>query len=388
MNELTTIQIQGNLVSAAIESLVSQVLKNADDGLEPTTDQINAVISFHKSAQNADRASVYWYRQKRVHLKLGYDSFEEFGKEMFDYESGHLHRLARAFEIEQDLNCPMGQSQIPERQLRPLSKVEPELRAEVWQEAIDRALAEGKKIGAKHVEDVVTEYIAKNQALQKRLDFLELDKESITQQNDELLNALAYQVDTKVDEKLAIERATLILENSNALQNAQKLIDDAQDTIERLQQESADQLERFKKEKDKAVRDGISLELSKRETELRQLDYQVESLQKQAAELRNARDLLDTENGIIKQHQDSIKDVGGAIQDIKAALYLANESGSIPIELMNTWYSLHLAFTELAKEFNAFCSRSANGVVIDGNALVSDSSDDFDDLSFIAWGNA
>lgn len=191
-----------------------------------------------------------------------------------------------------------------------------------------------------------------------------------------------------MDEKLAIERATLILENSNALQNAQKLIDDAQDTIERLQQESADQLERFKKEKDKAVRDGISLELSKRETELRQLDYQVESLQKQATELRNARDLLDTENGIIKQHQDSIKDVGRAIQDIKGALYLANESGSIPIELMNTWHSLHVVFTELAKEFNAFCSRSANSVVIDGNALVSDSADDFDDLSFITWGNA
>ena len=388
MNELTTIQVQGNLVSTAIESLVNQVLKNADDGLEPTTDQINAVISFHKSAQNADRASVYWYRQKRVHLKLGYASFEEFGKKMFDYESGHLHRLARAFEIEQDLNCPMGQSQIPERQLRPLSKVEPELRAEVWQEAIDRALAEGKKIGAKHVEEVVTEYIAKNQALQKRLDWIESDNEAINKQNDQLRNDLALKVNEKVFEKLAIERATLILENSNALQNAQKLIDDAQDTIERLQQESAEQLERFKKEKDKAIKDGISLEINKRETEIRQLDYQVESLQKQAAELRAARDLLDTENGTIKQHQESIKDINSAIQTIKSALYLADESGNTPVELIQAWNALSLAMAELANQLSLFCNRGVGSVVINGNLLSADTNDDFGVDTFNNWGNA
>jgi hypothetical protein len=236
------------------------------------------------------------------------------------------------------------------------------------------------------MEEVVADYMAKNSQMQKRIDFLELDQEATLKENDELRNTLMHQVDTKVDAKLAIERATLILENSNALQNAQKLIDDAQDTIERLQQESTDQLERFKKEKDKAIRDGISLELSKRENELRQLDYQVESLQKQAAELRNARDLLDSENGIIKQHQDSIKDVSGAIQDIKTALYLAKESGSIPIELMNVWDSLSVTFTELASEFQAFCG--CNSVVIDGNALTSDSSDDFDNHSFNVWGNA
>jgi hypothetical protein len=340
-----------------------------------------------KALESVMRSSLLEMRDRKGWKVLGYSSWAEYGETEWGYGRQYLDRLATASRIQQ-IVAPIGASDIPESNLRPLGKVPDADKSAVYEEAVERALAEGKKLGAKMMEDVVAEYLAKNQTMQQRLDWLEINKEAITQQNDQLRNDLAFKVNEKVDEKLAIERATLILENSNALQNAQKLIDDAQDTIERLQQESADQLERFKKEKDKAVRDGISLELSKRETELRQLDYQVESLQKQAAELRNARDLLDTENGIIKQHQESIKDVGGAIQDIKAALYLANESGSIPIELMNTWHSLHAAFTELAKEFNAFCIRSANGMVIDGNALASNSADDFDDLSFIAWGNA
>jgi hypothetical protein len=338
-----------------------------------------------KALESVMRSSLLEMRDRKGWKVLGYSSWAEYGETEWGYGRQYLDRLATASRIQQ-IVAPIGASDIPESNLRPLGKVPDADKSAVYEEAVERALAEGKKLGAKMMEEVVADYIAKNSQMQERIDFLELDQEATLKENDELRNTLMHQVDTKVDAKLAIERATLILENSNALQNAQKLIDDAQDTIERLQQESTDQLERFKKEKDKAIRDGISLELSKRETELRQLDYKVESLQKQAAELRQARDLLDTQNGIIKQHQESIKDVGGAIQDIKVALYLAKESGSIPIELMNTWDSLSVAFTELASEFHAFCGH--NSMVIDGNAVPSDSTDDFNDHSFNVWGNA
>jgi hypothetical protein len=338
-----------------------------------------------KALETVMRSRLLEMRDRKGWKVLGYSSFSEYGEKEWNYNKSYISRLTEAQRIQDLLELPMGNSDIPERTLRPLAKIPDADKSEVYEEALERALTEGKKLGAKMMEEVVADYMAKNSQMQKRIDFLELDQEATLKENDELRNAFMHQVDAKVDAKLAIERATLILENSHALQNAQKLIDDAQDTIERLQQESADQLERFKKEKDKAIRDGISLELNKRENELRQLDYQVESLQKQAAELRQARDLLDTENGIIKQHQESIKDVNGAIQDIKAALYLAKESGSIPIELMNTWDSLSVAFTELVSEFQEFCGR--NSVVIDGNVLTSDSTDDFDG-SFNVWGNA
>jgi hypothetical protein len=329
-----------------------------------------------KALESVMRSSLLEMRDRKGWKVLGYSSWAEYGETEWGYGRQYLDRLATASRIQQ-IVAPIGASDIPESNLRPLGKVPDADKSAVYEEAVERALAEGKKLGAKMMEDVVAEYFAKNQTMQQRLDWLEINKEAITQQNDQLRNDLATKVELKVNERISETRAMLILENQQALAEAKRIAENAKDELQRL-----------KKDQEKAIKDGIFSEIQKRKTEIDQLEYRVESLQKQTADLIQARDLLDTENGIIKQHQDSIKDVGGAIQDIKAALYLANESGSIPIELMNTWHSLHAAFTELAKEFNAFCSRSSNGMVIDGNALASNSADDFDDLSFIAWGNA
>jgi hypothetical protein len=329
-----------------------------------------------KALESVMRSSLLEMRDRKGWKVLGYSSWAEYGETEWGYGRQYLDRLATASRIQQ-IVAPIGASDIPESNLRPLGKVPDADKSAVYEEAVERALAEGKKLGAKMMEDVVAEYLAKNKTMQQRLDWLEINKEAITQQNDQLRNDLATKVELKVNERISETRAMLILENQQALAEAKRIAENAKDELQRL-----------KKDQEKAIKDGIFSEVQKRKTEIDQLEYRVESLQKQTADLIQARDLLDTEHGIIKQHQESIKDVGGAIQDIKSALYLANESGSIPIELMNTWHSLHFAFTELAKEFNTFCSRSANSVVIDGNALASNSTDDFDDLSFIAWGNA
>ena len=206
MNELTQLQAQGGIVSMAIDSLVNQVLKNADDGIEPTDEQIESVISFHNVCGNGQRSAAYWFRQKRVHLKRGFESFEAFGKSVLGHESSHLHRLAKAFEIEKSLNSPMGES-IPERQLRPLSKIEPADRQDVWNDAIEKAHEEGKKLGAKHVEEAVNEWREKHEQAQKRINWLEIDKKAIYEQNDSLRNEIAYKVDAKAEAKAAEMKA-------------------------------------------------------------------------------------------------------------------------------------------------------------------------------------
>lgn len=201
MNELTTMQSQGGIVSMAIDSLVNQVLKNADDGIEPTDEQIESVISFHNVCGNGQRSAAYWFRQKRVHLKRGFESFEAFGKSVLGHESSYLHKLAKAYEIEQSLDCTIVQNPT-ESQLRPLSKIEPADRQEVWNDAIEKAREEGKKLGAKHVEDATREHLAKIESLQsdlitktQRLDeaeakvrFQKMTIDSTEQQNDELRN--------------------------------------------------------------------------------------------------------------------------------------------------------------------------------------------------------
>ena len=91
---------------------------------------------------------------------------------------------------------------------------------------------------------------------------------------------------------------------------------------------------------------------------------------------------------MIKQHQESIKDINSAIQSIKSALFLADESGNTPVELIQAWNALSLAIAELANQLSLFCNRGVGSVVINGTLLSADASDDFDVDTFNNWGNA
>ncbi len=194
---------------------------------------------------------------------------------------------------------------------------------------------------------------------QKRIDFLEIDRDGFKKQNNELRDNQQQIIDAKVSE----EREKLILENQESIAQAKRKAENAQGELERL-----------KKEQAKAIKDGVFSEIQKRKTEIDQLEYRVESLQKQTADLTQARDLLEKDNGIIKQHLDSIGTIGEAIQDIKSALYLAEERGAIPVELVNEWSELSYAMSGLSKQFTTFCNRESN-VVSNGNILINSLTD-------------
>lgn len=165
-----------------------------------------------------------------------------------------------------------------------------------------------------------------------------------------------------IDAKIGEERAKLILENQDAIAQAKREAENAQSELERL-----------KKEQAKAIKDGVFSEIQKRKTEIDQLEYRANSLKNQTAELTKARDLLEKENGVIKQHLESIGTIGEAIQDIKSALYLAEERGTIPVELSNEWSALNYALSGVSKEFTAFCNRES--CVIESEILISNLSE-------------
>ena len=192
-----------------------------------------------------------------------------------------------------------------------------------------------------------------------KVRFQNLTVESVTKQNDDLRNL----IDVKVSQGISEARASLIQENQDAIAQAKREAENAKAEIERL-----------KKDQAKAIKDGVFSEIQKRKTEIDQLEYRCESLQKQTTDLSNARNLLEKENGIVKQHLESISTIGEAIQDIKSALYLAEERGAIPVELINEWSALNYALSGVSKEFVAFCNRESHAV-IDGDSLISNLSD-------------
>lgn len=61
---------------------------------------------------------------------LGYSSWRECVNQEFAYDQSYLYRLLSAAQVELNINSPLGE--IPERQLRPMTAIEPEQQKAVW----------------------------------------------------------------------------------------------------------------------------------------------------------------------------------------------------------------------------------------------------------------
>ena len=83
---------------------------------------------------------------------LGYASWREYGQAEFGYSESYVYRLLEAAKTERQIS-PRGEIQLPEKHLRPLTRLEPEQQRKAWREAVETA-PDGKVTGA-HVERVV-----------------------------------------------------------------------------------------------------------------------------------------------------------------------------------------------------------------------------------------
>ncbi len=85
---------------------------------------------------------------------LGYASWRDCVTKEFQNSQAYLYRQLEAAQTEKVIS-PMGEKEIPERQLRPLTKLRdnPEKQREAWAEAV--ATAPAGKITAAHVAKIV-----------------------------------------------------------------------------------------------------------------------------------------------------------------------------------------------------------------------------------------
>jgi hypothetical protein len=97
--------------------------------------------------------------ERQAWTALGYSDWTECIKalaEEYEFSERHMWRL-HAANVTQGLLTPGSVEIIPEKQLRPLTKLEPDEQQEVWQRAVDTA-PDGN-ITARHVQQVVAEHI-------------------------------------------------------------------------------------------------------------------------------------------------------------------------------------------------------------------------------------
>ena len=310
-----------------------------------------------KAIHSVARSMLLEMRDRKGWKALGYSSFAEYGEKEWGYGGQYLNRLATAARI-QNIVTPIGVEEIPESHLRPLSKVPDADKSAVYEEAVERALAEGKNLGAKMKEETDAEYIEKNKSLQIKLESTEIMYSESSKQRDQLRDNQAKIIDAKVSE----ERAKLILENKQAIAQAKREAENAQDKLDKL-----------KKEQDKAIKDGVFSEIQKRKTEIDQLEYRCESLKKQTSELRQTKSELDEEVGTLAVHKKSIKEIKENLTFISASFSEAFDTATMPPECLNDWKSIHYAVSQIKRQIGDLLERKSN--IIDVSSLISNLND-------------
>lgn len=323
-----------------------------------TLEEAQAKHAQLKSLESVMRSNLLEMRDRKGWKVLGYASFSEYGEKEWGFSQSYISRLTNAAAIQEKLNMPMGINDIPERTLRPLGKVPDADKPAVYEEAVERALAEGKKLGAKMMEEIVAEHMAKNSQLQKRIDWLELDKEETVKQSDELRNQLAFKVDEQVQAKLADERAKLILENQQAIAENKRLAENAQHELERL-----------KREQEKAISDGVTLELNKLTTEMNQKRYQIECYERDLNDLKKVKSELDAEVGALAVHKQAIKEIKNHLSFLTTSFADAFDTSVIPTEVAGEWDAIYFAISKLKKQMSEWRDSKAP---IESEALIGE----------------
>jgi hypothetical protein len=170
---------------------------------------------------------------------------------------------------------------------------------------------------------------------QKRINWLEIDRKGVIEQNDELRNRDQAVIDAKVAEA----KAQLILENQQAIADAKRERDNAQSKIERL-----------KKERDVKIKNGIEKGLQDLDVEIRQkqsaIDYQKSEIEK----LSQIKREIDVEVGALAIHKKAIERIKDNLSFLGVSFSDAFETNVIPSEVSGEWDAIFYAVSKLKKK--------------------------------------
>ena len=127
-------------------------------------------------------------REKKLY-RSEFGTFESYCREKWDMHDRNAQRLMKAAEVVGNLETrPMGRV-LPqnERQTRPLTKLEPELQAEAWQQVVEQ---HGEKVTQKKVQEVVKEFVPVNEELKqaKKEPMFAMTEQEILEKAKEIKN--------------------------------------------------------------------------------------------------------------------------------------------------------------------------------------------------------
>lgn len=142
-----------------------------------------------------------------------------------------------------------------------------------------------------------------------------------------------------IEAKLNEERAKLVLENQQAIAENKRLADNA-----------IAELERLKREQQKAIKDGVSRELSNLDREIELKQGQVDSYTKRIETLRNTELSLERSVGVLQTHKKCIEKIKDNLSFLTVSFHDAFDTNEIPAEVSGEWDAIFYAISKLKKQ--------------------------------------
>ena len=155
--------------------------------------------------------------------RIEYNTFEEYCQEKWQMPSRVARRLISSKKTMDNLG-PVGPKPTSERQVRPLTSLEPEVQNAAWQETVEK---HGDKITAKKVQEVANEWKETSQEIKQQKnegvfvaatekDILQKAKEIKAKKAEEYKQKIVDRIENKVSEtKISKEEKELIEKLSN-----------------------------------------------------------------------------------------------------------------------------------------------------------------------------
>lgn len=140
-------------------------------------------------------------RDKRLY-RVEYGTFEAYCNDKWQLSKMHVYRLMQSSEVVENIKSnqlvtlPQNESQA-----RPLTKLEPELQAEAWQQVVEQ---HGEKVTQKKVQEVVKEFVPVNEELKqakKEPMFAASSPEELLKKAKQVAKERAAEKRKKIDEK-------------------------------------------------------------------------------------------------------------------------------------------------------------------------------------------
>ncbi|MDO9105196.1 MAG: hypothetical protein Q7U57_09575 [Methylovulum sp.] len=168
-------------------------------------------------------------RDREGYKALGYDTFADYGKIEWGYSSSQTYRIAKAAEIALTVNSPLGE--LSETQLRPLSKIPPDQR----QTVLDNAIASIEQNGSKLTAQVIREHVEEHQQRTKQAEQQLAETQSqISELAEQAARQKIEEKTKQIQEHLQANVETLV---ANVEKDYQAHLDAKDDQIMRLKAE-------------------------------------------------------------------------------------------------------------------------------------------------------